>query len=42
MLRLVGERFCAGERVGDDVFVFGIIHALGPTGESASGGSFSL
>lgn len=24
MLRLVGERFCAGERVGDDVFVFGI------------------
>ena len=23
MLRLVGERFCAGERVGDDVFVFG-------------------
>ena len=25
MLRLVGERFCAGERVGDDVFVFGII-----------------
>ena len=40
MLRLVGERFCAGERVGDDVFVFGIIHALGQAGESASGGSF--
>lgn len=31
MLCLVDERFCAGERVGDDVFVFGVIHALGPT-----------
>ena len=27
---------------GNDVFVLGIIHALGQAGESASGGSFPL
>ena len=39
---LVDKRFRAGERVGNDVFVLGIIHALGQAGESASGGSFPL
>ena len=42
MLCLADKRFRAGERVGNDVFVLGIIHALGQTGESASGGSFPL